>query len=110
LVVKIDRAVHGDAPAPARLQGRALPLARRKAAAAAWLGCPAQANRTASLPAREFKSLSPLAMNAFCAAAARVRGMAPGLGDSSPWFGRSQNREHVTLPGAGAFNVCCAHA
>jgi hypothetical protein len=56
--LQIDRAVNVDALTPARLFNRELLLARRQqpAARAAWVGCTASANTTASLPSRNSRA------------------------------------------------------
>jgi hypothetical protein len=81
-VLRIDRGVNGDAPAPALLQGRALRLALRPARAASVM--PRVADQHGFISTREFKSLSSLAMNAFFVASARLRGIASGLGHARP--------------------------
>ena len=57
---EIDRAVNIDPLAPARLFDRELLFvgAQQPAGRAAWVGCTASANSTASLSAKEFKRLS----------------------------------------------------
>ena len=58
--LQIDRAVNVDALTPARLSDRELLCfgAQQPTGRAAWVGCTASTNNTASLSGKEFKRLS----------------------------------------------------
>jgi hypothetical protein len=57
--LKVDRAVDVDALAPARLLDRKVVLgAQQPTGRAAWVGCTASANSTASSSAKEFNGFS----------------------------------------------------